>query len=426
MKTILITAYAVNPFKGSEDGTGWNFAYHAAKINKVVLFTRENNKQHIERYIQENEHDQALQNIKFYYFDLPNWVLKLKKRSGERGYVIYFWLWQYFIVNRIKKLNLEFDIAHGLNFHSDSQPMFLWKLGKPTIWGPIGHHPPISNIFIRKFPVKELVRDRLYLLVKWMFRNLDPFFRKSVRKTDKIIAINSSVAEAIGVNESKITVLPAVGCDYSLNRNISHDLVFNVLSIGRFVPMKGFDLTISAFSKFIYDLPKGERNRVKLKLIGKGPQYKRLKKLAIKLNIDQHIDWIAWVNKCEVEAYYKNAAIFLFPSHEGAGMVVPEAMSYGLPVVCIDNVGPGELINDDAGIKISANSRSQVIDDLASSIMLLYCNSGLRSFKGQEAVRLVKNKYDWSKKSLQLQSIYNDLLYGENEIMEFELDIKRA
>ena len=52
--TVLISAYAVNPYKGSEDGTGWNMISEIAKYQKVVAITRENNQQDIEKFIQEN------------------------------------------------------------------------------------------------------------------------------------------------------------------------------------------------------------------------------------------------------------------------------------------------------------------------------------------------------------------------------------
>ncbi len=40
---VLITAYAVNPYKGSEDGMGWNFILQAARFQRVVAVTRRNN-----------------------------------------------------------------------------------------------------------------------------------------------------------------------------------------------------------------------------------------------------------------------------------------------------------------------------------------------------------------------------------------------
>ena len=53
--TSLITAYAVNPYKGSEDGTGWNWVYQLSKTNRIIAITRENNLPHIHKYLEENE-----------------------------------------------------------------------------------------------------------------------------------------------------------------------------------------------------------------------------------------------------------------------------------------------------------------------------------------------------------------------------------
>jgi len=52
---ILITSYAVNPYKGSEDGTGWNMIRQISKHNKVTAITRKNNREAIEKYLEEND-----------------------------------------------------------------------------------------------------------------------------------------------------------------------------------------------------------------------------------------------------------------------------------------------------------------------------------------------------------------------------------
>jgi hypothetical protein len=54
MKTILATAYAVNPYKGSEDGMGWNMILQIARFQKVIAVTRENNEPKIAQYMKEN------------------------------------------------------------------------------------------------------------------------------------------------------------------------------------------------------------------------------------------------------------------------------------------------------------------------------------------------------------------------------------
>ena len=72
--TILITAYAVNPYKGSEDGTGWNISREIAKDYKTIVITRKNNRAEIERYIEEHQNP-IHQNMEFKYHDLPFWAM---------------------------------------------------------------------------------------------------------------------------------------------------------------------------------------------------------------------------------------------------------------------------------------------------------------------------------------------------------------
>ena len=175
MKTILATAYAINPYKGSEDGMGWNFVIQIARFNKVIVVTRENNRTFIEKYISENI-SSLFANIQFLYFDLPYWMRFWKK--GGRGAMLYYLMWQMGIVGFIKKQKLSFDITHNLNFHNDWTPSFLWKLGKPFIWGPIGHHPFIPSQYLAPYSKKYFLADRLTWGLKLYFWNLSFSLKK--------------------------------------------------------------------------------------------------------------------------------------------------------------------------------------------------------------------------------------------------------
>jgi hypothetical protein len=91
--TILATVYDINPYKGSESGTGWNLVNQISKYNKVIAITRKNNKENIEKYIKENNIPR--ENLEFRYYDLPYWMRFWKK--GSRGSSLYFYLWQMFM-----------------------------------------------------------------------------------------------------------------------------------------------------------------------------------------------------------------------------------------------------------------------------------------------------------------------------------------
>ena len=158
-KHILLTAYAVNPFKGSEDGTGWNISRELAKNNVVHIITRKNNQKEIDRFLK-THNDPIHNNMNFYYYDLPWLLMFWKKKLGERGYVLYFYLWQLCLPIFVKSKGIKFDIAHAVNFHSDSHPQFLWILGKPVFWGPIGHHPLVPKNYLISIYGKKKLHQR--------------------------------------------------------------------------------------------------------------------------------------------------------------------------------------------------------------------------------------------------------------------------
>ena len=57
--------------------------------------------------------------------------------------------------------------------------------------------------------------------------------------------------------------------------------------------------------------------------MGDGPYKNYLQKLTVDLEIWQSVEFIEWMNREDLKNVYADASVFLFPSHEGAGMVVP-------------------------------------------------------------------------------------------------------
>ncbi|MFT4681234.1 MAG: glycosyltransferase involved in cell wall biosynthesis [Granulosicoccus sp.] len=408
MKTSLITAYAVNPYHGSEDGTGWNISRQVATEHKTIIVTRKNNRPEIERYMAE-VNDPVHANMQFMYYDLPNWAMFWKKMIGPRGYVLYYYLWQLFMPLFIIKNNLKFDIAHACNFHSDSHPNFLWLFGKPTVWGPIGHHPKMPHEYIKHHGSAVVNTDRKYAAVKWILRTLDPFFHLAVWKSDAIIGINSSVQKVIRADKKKMSIIPAVASVKPKATAVSNEKKFQVLSVGRFTPMKGFDITVKAFAKFYRQLPVADRANVKMKLVGKGEDEQMLLDLIFENGLEKAVEMVNWVELSEMPQIYADSNLYMFPSHEGAGMVVPEAMSYGLPVVCFDNVGPGELIGE-FGIKIPYKDYETSVSDYANAISDLYFDPAKAKQLSDEGKIEFDRKFTWETKGQQIRQIYRRLL----------------
>lgn len=405
-KTILATVYAVNPYKGSEDGMGWSFVYQIARFNKVIAVTRENNRSHIERFMYENP-DSVNQNIHFLYFDLPYWMRFWKKKG--RGALLYFWMWQKSIPGFISRKKITFDIVHNLNFHNDWTPSYLWKLGKPFVWGPIGHHPLIPAQYLKSYKKIHLKKDRLTWTVKKLFWKYSPALKKTAEKADHIFCMNKSVTQVLHVSESKCTIMPSVATEdfgFNIGRNSRR---FALVSAGRLVPLKGYDLSILAFSRFIQGLSPQKRENCELLIVGSGPEKSYYQKLAREKGVEKLVRFIKWMDRKELLKLLKDASVLIFPSHEGAGMIVAEALSFGVPVICLDNCGPGEFIDKNCGISVPEQDYEGTVAALTEGISTLHSDTQLWTKMSNHARLRFESHFDWNRRGETLQTIYQNL-----------------
>ena len=410
MKKILITAYAVNPYKGSEDAMGWNMLLQAARYHEVIAVTRKNNGPSIETYIKEHpEMNEIFSRLSFLYFDWPQWARWWKK--GPLLSMIYYYGWQLTLALWLKSKKPDIDIVHNLNFHNDWAPSFLWILGKPMVWGHVGHHPKIPREYI--LPVygkRAYLKDRLLWLIKNISWNLDPFLTICKRKAAVIICMNTEAAKRLRLTKDYI-IHPSVASDKETEVNSgSAPEVFRVVSMGRFVPLKGFDLTVRSFATFYKTLSPDFRKKVKLTLVGSGPCKALLKKIAEDEGICQGVEFIEWIPKNEVKHVYQSASVFLFPSHEGAGMVVPEAMSYGLPVICLKNCGPGDMLHPGSSLSVPYSTYNLTTIMLARKIADLFWNNDFRQTEKQLSEQQYNELFRWDVRGEMLQKVYQTAL----------------
>jgi len=420
--TILVTAYAVNPYKGSEDGMGWNMILQIARHQKVIAITRENNQAAIERYIYEFDVPEA-KNIQFEYYDTPYYTRFWKK--GGRGALLYFYMWQYGVANWVKKQDWTYDIVHNLNFHNDWTPSFLWKTGRPFVWGPIGHHPEIPTAFLKEYGFQAVMREGIRWAAKQFFWNFDPFLKKTKNKAAHIFAMNYTVAKVLDLPDAKVSILPSVASEkVDYNQKLPKD-TFEILSVGRFVPLKGFDITIKAFAAFYHRLSLDEKRRVRLTLVGRGPAEQQLRLLIEEHKVGGAVHIIPWIERDKLSMIYQAADLFFFPSHEGAGMVVSEAMSYGLPILCFDNCGPGAFINPACGLAVPYQDYDTVIKYFTDDLIRLYRDRDLLQRLSTGARRQHHNLFTWARKGEIFQTVYQSILAQKHKPVNNESDQAR-
>jgi glycosyltransferase involved in cell wall biosynthesis len=407
MKTILITAYAINPYKGSEDGMGWQFVMQAARYHKVIAVTRRNNLPHIHSYIA--AHKEVLphvSNVEFCAVDWPGWLLFWKK--GPLLSLVYFYFWQLSVAIRFYSRRKKFEVVHNLNFHNDWTPSFLWLLRRPFVWGPVGHHPPIPAEFLKRVSFRGRMREYMLRGLKWVFWNADPFLRITRKRASHIFCMHEASQRKLG-RAAVSSIMPSVATEEpSLVTTEQRDFI--VFSAGRFVPLKGFDITLRSFAAFCEMLPQSERSEVKLVLAGSGPMKDTLLRIAAETGITAQVEIKEWMPRTELAAMYARASVFLFPSHEGAGMVVAEAMSYSLPVLCWNNCGPGAFLHPQASTAVPYCTYDQAVDTFAEKLHTLYSNKIILKRERTLATEQYNNHFRWSLRGETLKQVYESVM----------------
>ena len=405
---VLVSAYACEPNKGSEPGVGWNWVKQIAKRHEVWVLTRANNREPIESELKKN----PMPNAHFVYLDLPYWMRFWKR--GQRGIHLYYYLWQIaaFIQARRLYRQTPFDLTHQVTLVCDWMPSFLPLLPIPFVWGPIGSQQapkPLKSEIGWRGQTQEFIKK----IVRWVMHHFDPFFVLTLRRARVIIAINSDTALRIPVSERrKVAVIFQNGIYFTelptiQDVSVSSDKLI-ILSIGRFIYFKGFSLTIKAFARFVQQYP-----NARLILIGRGAEYARLRRLVSENGIDDKVEFHDWMPRTEVLKFMQAADIFLFPSYEGGGMVVIEAMAAGKPVVCLDEGGPGEAVTDECGIKVKVEHLNQIVQDLSDAIYRLAKEPLLRRNMGEAAKQRIREAYDWDRKGEQIERLYELVMSEE-------------
>ena len=134
---VLISAYACSPYHGSEPGVGWGFVSALARYHDLWVIVEENEfRADLERYL--IEHQELKTQLRFEY------IPRIRHSRIERLWPpSYYWTyrrWHQDAYQLAQQLHQEvnFDLAHQLTMVGFREPGYLWQLGIPFVWGPVG------------------------------------------------------------------------------------------------------------------------------------------------------------------------------------------------------------------------------------------------------------------------------------------------
>jgi glycosyltransferase involved in cell wall biosynthesis len=351
---LLISTYACAPERGSEYAVGWNWTTGAQRLgHQVWALASTVHRAAIEAACRG---DRDLHGINWIFPRVAGWPLREGiEPAWERTYNL---LWQFAALSRARVLHREvkFDAVHHLTWGGVRAPTFLGALRAPLIVGPIGGGETCPAALRDTFTSRSRIAERLRDLSNASI-TVNPMTRRGLARA-KVLFVKTPdtkrlFTEAMQRKSHTFLELTLQRSQLGMPR-VSPLGPPRLLYAVRLLYWKGVHIAIRALAHLLPQMP-----QARLTIVGDGPECERLKAEAAALNLGDRVDFIPWLPQTELFALYGEHDLFVFPSlHDSSGNAVLEALSRGLPVMCLDLGGPPQIVTPQAGIVVSTAGRN--------------------------------------------------------------------
>jgi len=148
------------------------------------------------------------------------------------------------------------------------------------------------------------------------------------------------------------------------------------------------------------------KGRVRLHIAGDGPYRSRWEKLAQKLHVHDQCIWHGWLPQDKTLELLDSCDVLAFTAlMEGTPTTAKQALSLGLPILCFEHCGFGEVLNEECGIAIPVVNPSSAIHDFSSALLSLIQEPSKVSKLSEGALR-VASKHTWDHLAEQIKKAY--------------------
>jgi len=390
---LLMIAYACNPEGSGEHWLGWGWAEQAAKTFSVHLITTPNARAQIEKHAPGH-------GITPHFVEQPavgRWRRKI--------------LWQKRVANLATELHTRerFHIVHQTTFHTFRVPFRAAELDIPSVWGPIAGGesvPPGFGADLGGARFGEFSRrliNRLSLLL--------PSVRRSLARTNTIFVSNRTTLDFLpAIHRGKCVIVPPNALrpedeqfpEPQPPRDTSGQ--FQLLYVGNCVATRALPLVFDA-------LVTGHFENVKLTIVGDGPALAHWKEIVDSSELSSSVEFTGQVTRDKLPELYGRAHALVFPAlRDSGGSALLEAMARGVPVICLDWGGPGEMVDEHSGVKIPVRDRAETVASLAAAIARLNASPELCLALARAARERALRLFRWDAKAALLNTTYQRLL----------------
>ena len=306
------------------------------------------------------------QNVR--HIDLGIRFVQQYQYQGLKRYWVYLKLLRLF--KRKMKALLEAERPDVIVSNASEFVDFILKC-KGTIPLVVESH----GTFNRPFHMQEMI----------VFNHIKSYFhQKALKKADRVVALTHGDAEQWKQVNPNVSIIPNI---VTMNDTgvYSDCEAKRVIFVGRLDPQKGYQ-----YLDAIWRIVEKHHPDWRLDLYGEGADLPENKNI-----IPQGRQVYPHAQTIDVLDKYKESSVLVLTSvYEPFGLVMPEAMSCGIPVVAFDcPYGPSEIITDGKdGFLIDCYN----VEAFADKLCLLMENETLRKQMGQNAIlssqRFTKDK----------------------------------
>lgn len=252
-----------------------------------------------------------------------------------------------------------------------------------------------------------------------LFTNLYTALVSAAAKgSNHIITISETakldIEERLEIAEEEISVTylapddrfhPSLGSDRDQAVRDKYDLPDNfALYLGGFDWRKQVNTLLLAYTY----VGEADGEAFPLVIAGREPQWDNrlfpdLRDYAKKLEIEEYLRWIGYVDEEDKPSLYRLADVFALPSiYEGFGLMALEALASGTPVVTSNALVFEEVLED--AVYMVDNAR-----EMAGAIIALLIQQPLRETMINQGLALASN-YSWRKTAAETVAVYESVM----------------
>jgi len=366
---ILVSAYACNPYGGSEPGVGWTAVCRIARRHDVFVIADIHNKERWERGRREGIIPPNVQ-ARF---------LRDRSACSENRFVAHIQSWlNYASFNRqVLQAALawhaqeKFDLCHQVTIATWRMPSPLWRMPIPFVWGPVGGagyiQPEFRSILSWSARCFEIARN-----INSAHTLRSRAFRQCIGNASVVLAANE---------ETETLLLPHRGSKPLLRLPIAslpQDKVARLLrppcppsdgplrcfAGGNMIGSKGLSLALRALA-----LAAHKGVDFHYIIAGGGPEIEAMKRLANDLGISSYVEFHEGFRGQDYIDALHHADVYLLPSfREGTPVTLLEACLAGCYAVVADVSAQGEIVRMAGGHAVSAADIDAMIEGLADAL----------------------------------------------------------